>query len=55
MDAAPPRTGLRPEIGGFFDPRTSSVQYVVADPATRRCTIVDPVLDFDEKSGATAT
>jgi len=31
------------------------VQYVVSDPATRRCAIIDPVLDFDGKSGATAT
>ena len=45
----------RPIIKGFFDKRTFSVQYVVADPDTRRCAIIDPVLDFDEKSGATAT
>ena len=44
-----------PEVAAFFDPRTFSVQYVVADPSTRLCAIVDPVLDFDEKSGATAT
>ena len=44
-----------PEVAGFYDPHTSSVQYVVSDPATRRCAIIDPVLDFDEKSGATAT
>lgn len=48
-------TDSRPEVTGFFDHRTFSVQYVVADPATRRCAIVDPVLDFDPKSGATAT
>lgn len=45
----------KPLVKGFFDKRTSSIQYVVADPATRKCAIVDPVLDFDEKSGATAT
>ena len=45
----------RPRVTGFFDARTFSVQYVVADPATGRCAIVDPVLDFDPKSGATAT
>lgn len=43
------------KVKGFFDPRTGSVQYVVADPATKRCAIVDPVHDFDEKSGATGT
>lgn len=45
----------RPVVAGFFDKRTFSVQYVVADPETKCCAIVDPVLDFDEKSGATAT
>jgi len=45
----------RPIVKGFFEKRTSSVQYVVADPGTKRCAIIDPVLDFDPKSGATAT
>nr|CAD6601053.1 TIGR01244 family phosphatase [Rhizobium sp. Khangiran2] len=45
----------RPHVKGFFDKRTWSVQYVVSDPTTRKCAIIDPVLDFDEKSGATAT
>jgi len=44
-----------PDVAGFFDPRTFSVQYVVSDPVTKQCAIIDPVLDFDEKSGATAT
>src|SRR5690606_30903666 len=39
----------------FFDKRTFSVQYVVTDPETKKCAIIDPVLDFDEKSGCTAT
>ncbi len=45
----------KPVVTGFFDPRTFSIQYVVADPATRRCAIIDPVLDYDEKSGSVAT
>ncbi|RUM97282.1 MBL fold metallo-hydrolase [Pseudaminobacter arsenicus] len=45
----------RPDVTGFYDPRTFSIQYVVADPATKTCAIIDPVLDFDEKSGAVAT
>jgi glyoxylase-like metal-dependent hydrolase (beta-lactamase superfamily II) len=45
----------RPIVKGFFDKRTFSVQYVVADPDTRRCAIIDPILDFDEKSSSTAT
>ncbi|MGO8311252.1 bifunctional sulfur transferase/dioxygenase Blh [Rhizobium ruizarguesonis] len=45
----------RPQVKGFFDKRTWSVQYVVSDPTTRKCAIIDPVLDFDERAGATAT
>ncbi len=44
-----------PYVKGFYDARTFSIQYVVADPETKKCVIVDPILDFDEKSGATAT
>jgi glyoxylase-like metal-dependent hydrolase (beta-lactamase superfamily II) len=45
----------KPIVKGFFEPRTFSIQYVVADPETKKCAIIDPVLDFDEKSGATST
>jgi glyoxylase-like metal-dependent hydrolase (beta-lactamase superfamily II) len=45
----------RPIVTGFFEKRTSSVQYVVADPETKHAAIIDPVLDFDPKSGETAT
>lgn len=55
MPASPPSLNGRPIVKGFFEKRTSSVQYVVADPETKRAAIIDPVLDFDPKSGATAT
>ncbi len=45
----------RPDVHGFYDERTGSIQYVVADPSTGKCAIIDPVLDYDEKSGCTAT
>jgi uncharacterized protein (TIGR01244 family) len=44
-----------PDVAGFFEPNSSSIQYIVSDPATRQCAIIDPVLDFDEKSGAVST
>ena len=44
-----------PVVKGFYEPRTFSIQYVVADPETKKCAIIDAVLDFDEKSGVTAT
>ena len=44
-----------PQVDSFFDAYSCSVQYVVSDPCTGHCALVDPVLDYDEKSGATAT
>jgi len=44
-----------PRVTGFYEERTSSIQYVVACPATKQCAIIDPVPDFDEKAGATTT
>jgi len=45
----------KPDVKAFFDPRTWSVQYVVADPRSKECVIIDPVLDYDEKSCSVAT
>jgi len=45
----------RPDVKAFYDPRTYSMQYVVTDLATKRCAIIDPVLDFEEKSGSVGT
>ena len=45
----------QPVVKGFFEKRTFSIQYIVADPDTKRAAIIDPVLDFDPKSGSTAT
>ena len=39
----------------FFDPKTWTVSYVVWDPATQRAAVIDPVLDYDFKSGHTST
>jgi glyoxylase-like metal-dependent hydrolase (beta-lactamase superfamily II) len=40
---------------GFFDPKTFTVTYVIWDHATRRAAVIDPVLDYDFKSGHTGT
>ena len=45
----------KPHVTGFYDPRTVSIQYVVTDPATKKCALIDPVLDYDEKSGSVKT
>ncbi len=39
----------------FFDPATWTVTYVVSCPTSRHAAIIDPVLDYDFKSGRTST
>ncbi len=39
----------------FFDPNTWTVTYVVSSNADSRAAIIDPVLDYDFKSGTTST
>jgi glyoxylase-like metal-dependent hydrolase (beta-lactamase superfamily II) len=54
-DKALAACGPGPNVAAFFDERTCSVQYIVSDPATRLCALIDPVLDYDERSGSTGT
>ncbi|EOA05761.1 metallo-beta-lactamase [Herbaspirillum frisingense GSF30] len=42
-------------IEGHFDPATSTVSYIVLDRSTGQCALLDSVLDYDPKSGRTAT
>ena len=44
-----------PQVQGFFDDATSTVTYVVHGGLGTACAIVDPVLDYDPKSGRTRT
>ncbi len=40
-----------PVIDAFFDEPTNTISYLVADPETRHAAVIDPVLDYDHKSG----
>lgn len=42
-------------IEAFFEPATWTVSYVVYDEKGGHCAIIDPVLDYDPKSGRTKT
>jgi glyoxylase-like metal-dependent hydrolase (beta-lactamase superfamily II) len=44
-----------PTIQPFFDEPTNTVSYLVSDPATKQAAIVDPVLDWDHRSGTADT
>ncbi len=45
----------QPQVKAFLDADSETFSYVVSDPQSLKAVIIDPVLDFDYKSGRTAT
>ena len=42
---------IEPEIKSFFDLDTNTISYIITDPTTKNCAVIDSVLDFDYSSG----
>ena len=40
-----------PEVTGFFDERTNTISYVVRDPGSAACAVIDAVMEFDPAAG----
>ncbi|MEC9267591.1 MAG: MBL fold metallo-hydrolase [Pseudomonadota bacterium] len=51
MSQYPIDISARPDVKAFFDPATNTISYVVKDPASNACAIVDSVLDIDYAAG----
>jgi glyoxylase-like metal-dependent hydrolase (beta-lactamase superfamily II) len=45
---------MQANVDAFFDPATSTYSYVVTDPSSQHCAIIDSVLDYDSASGRTS-
>ncbi|WP_313027455.1 MBL fold metallo-hydrolase [Pseudomonas lopnurensis] len=45
---------MNTQVEAFFDPATFTYSYVVSDPETRQCALIDSVLDYDPASGRTS-
>lgn len=45
---------MQPHVEVFFDPATFTYSYVVTDPTSKRCAIIDSVLDYDPAAGRTS-
>lgn len=51
-----PSTGPgSPDVWGLYEPDTGSIQYVCADPATKKAALIDVVLNFDPAHARTST
>lgn len=42
---------MNARVEAFFDPATFTYSYVVSDPTTRQCALIDSVLDYEPASG----
>ncbi len=46
-----PDLNVRPEVTAFFDEPTNTISYVVQDPNSHACAVVDSVMDIDYAAG----
>ena len=42
---------VKPQVQAFFDPATNTISYVVQDPASKSCAVIDSVMDIDYAAG----
>jgi glyoxylase-like metal-dependent hydrolase (beta-lactamase superfamily II) len=42
----------KPEVKAFFDAATNTISYVVKDPTSNSCAVIDSVMDIDMAAGA---
>ena len=46
---------VKPKVTAFFEEATNTISYVVGDPDSDACAVIDSVLDFDYTGGRTST
>ena len=54
MNKYPANTGVKPIVQAFFDEATNTISYIVKDPASNACAIIDSVMDIDYAAGRIA-
>jgi len=42
---------VKPEVKAFFDPSTNTISYVMRDPLSNACAVIDSVMDIDYAAG----
>lgn len=51
MNTYPIDISVKPEVEAFFDPATNTISYVVKDPSSNACAVIDSVMDIDYAAG----
>jgi len=51
MTDYPIKMSAKPKVEAFFDPDTNTISYVVKDPASSSCAVIDSVMDIDYAAG----
>ncbi len=51
MCTYPVNTDVKPQVQAFFDEATNTISYIVTDPTSKACAIVDSVMDIDYAAG----
>ncbi|MEM8959709.1 MAG: MBL fold metallo-hydrolase, partial [Pseudomonadota bacterium] len=54
MTPYPVTMDIKPDVQAFFDEATNTISYIVKDPASNACAIVDSVMDIDYAAGRIA-
>jgi glyoxylase-like metal-dependent hydrolase (beta-lactamase superfamily II) len=52
---SPSKGPQSPDVWGIYEPDTGSIQYICADPATKKAALIDVVWNFDPKHYRTST
>ena len=47
----PVNMDIKPDVKGFFDEATNTISYIVKDPTSNACAIIDSVMDIDYAAG----
>jgi glyoxylase-like metal-dependent hydrolase (beta-lactamase superfamily II) len=50
----PVNMAIKPAVKAFFDAETNTISYVVHDPSSKDCAVIDPVMDIDYAAGRIA-
>jgi glyoxylase-like metal-dependent hydrolase (beta-lactamase superfamily II) len=51
MTDYPINLSVKPNVAAFFDPATNTISYVVKDPSSNACAVIDSVMDIDYAAG----